>query len=128
MAGFDGGKALMSRPGRRESYGRTVRAGLALAVAGLVAGCFQPLYSSRSPDGGPGLRQLLSGVEIQQINAPANTPEARLAVLIQNEMRFRMTGGGAEAPPTHRLIMQIQGSRAVVSTTNVTGLPNIENF
>jgi LPS-assembly lipoprotein len=94
----------------------------------LVAGCFQPLYGDRSASGSPSLRQALSGVEIIQIAAPPNTPEARLAVQIQNELRFSFTGGGGAAPPTHRLQVQIAGSRQVVSATAVTGLPVIENF
>ena len=71
---------------------------------------------------------MLSGVEIEQINAAANTPEARLAVQIQNELRFNVTGGGGSQRSTHRLKVQIAGSRAVLSATNVTGLPIIENF
>ena len=51
-----------------------------------------------------------------------------MAVPIQNDLRFNFTGGGAAGPPTHRLLLQISGSRAVVSATNVTGLPFIENF
>lgn len=125
--GVDGGRPLILRQDRAARR-LAVRAGIVLAVATLVAGCFQPLYRNRSGDGAPGLRQLLSGVEIARINAAANSPESRLAVLIQNQLRFRMTGGGEEGRPTHRLVVEIAGSRQVVSTTNVTGLPNIENF
>jgi LPS-assembly lipoprotein len=104
------------------------RAVLAFALAGAVAGCFQPLYGHRSPTGGSALRESLSGVAISQIDAPANSREARLAVQIQNELRFKLTGGSGEARPTHQLKIQISGSRAVVSATNVTGLPINENF
>jgi LPS-assembly lipoprotein len=106
-----------------------VRAATVLAAALLVAGCFQPLYGDRSPTtGGPMLREALSAVEVNQIAAIPNTPEARMAVPIQNDLRFNFTGGGYAAPPTHRLLVQISGYRAVVSATNVTGLPFIENF
>jgi len=93
-----------------------------------MAGCFQPLYGDRSASGGPKLREALSGVEVLQIPAVPNTPEARMAVPLQNDLRFSFTGGGDAGPPTHRLAIQMSGSRAVVSATNVTGLPFIENF
>lgn len=93
-----------------------------------MAGCFQPLYGNRSPTGAPAVREMLSGVEIQEIRAAANSSEARLAVQIQNDLRFNFTGGGAPARPTHRLILQMAGTRATVATTNVTGLPINENF
>jgi LPS-assembly lipoprotein len=104
------------------------RAATVLALAMLVAGCFQPLYGDRSVTGSPKLREALSGVQVMEIRAVANTPEARMAVPLQNELRFNFTGGGSSGRPTHRLAMQISGSRAVVSATNVTGLPFIENF
>ena len=113
---------------RRESGRRLSRAFAGLASAFLVAGCFQPLYGDRAPGGGSTVRQMLSGVEIDPISAPANTPEARLAVQIQNELRFNVTGGTTPPRSTHRLTVRISGGRQVLSATNVTGLPIIENF
>jgi LPS-assembly lipoprotein len=107
---------------------RVARAATLMAAAVLVAGCFQPLYGERSISGEPRLREALSSVQIMEIKAAANTPEARMAVPLQNDLRFNFTGGGGGGPPTHRLLVQISGSRAVVSATNVTGLPFIENF
>jgi LPS-assembly lipoprotein len=112
----------------RATIRRAAHAATVLAAAVLVAGCFQPLYGDRSVSGGPNLRAALSGVQIMEIRAAANTPEARIAVPIQNDLRFNFTGGGDAGSPTHRLLVQISGSRAVVSATNVTGLPFIENF
>jgi LPS-assembly lipoprotein len=112
----------------RGSIGRVARAASILAAALLVAGCFQPLYGDRSVTGGSQLREALSSVQVMEIPAAANTAEARMAVPIQNELRFNFTGGGAAAPPTHRLLVRIAGNRTVVSATNVTGLPFIENF
>lgn len=70
----------------RNDSGATVRTpakvciGLALGL--LVAGCFQPLYGDRSASGAPAVRELLSGVAVDEINTPANTPTARMAVQI----------------------------------------------
>jgi LPS-assembly lipoprotein len=105
-----------------------VRAATVVAAAAFVAGCFQPLYGDRSATGGSVLRAALSGVQVAEINAPANSPEARMAVPMQNDLRFNFTGGSGAGSPTHKLLIQLSGSRVVVSATNVTGLPIIENF
>jgi LPS-assembly lipoprotein len=107
---------------------RLMHAATVMAAALLVAGCFQPLYGDRSVSGGPKLREALSGVQVTEIRAAADTPEARMAVPIQNELRFAFTGGSGAGAPTHRLVLQIVGNRAVVSATNVSGLPVLENF
>jgi len=114
--------------GRRQMFQRVARAAAVVAAAMLMAGCFQPLYGDRSVTGAPKLREALTSVQIMEIRAAANTPEARIAVPLQNDLRFNFTGGGDPTPPTHRLLIQISGSRTVVSATNVTGLPFIENF
>ena len=84
------------------------------AVAASLAGCFQPLYGDRAPDGSPSLRDALSSVDIQQIAAPKATDEERLAVEIRNALIFDFTGGGAPAAPAHRLRITIASTRTSV--------------
>lgn len=83
------------------------RAGLriaaALALATLTAGCFQPLYGTRTPAGGPGLRTAMASVEVAQISAPPASALARMATDVRSELAFALTGGGERLPPTHRL-------------------------
>jgi LPS-assembly lipoprotein len=110
------------------SCGRLARLALTLATAGLVAGCFQPLYGERSPDGGSALRERLRTVAIQEIAAPANSDEARLAVQIKNDLIFNFNGGGAPLPPTHKLVLVMSGARTVVSIDRASALPNVENY
>src|SRR5262245_55669102 len=94
---------------------RLIRAAAAMAIAALAGGCFQPLYGERSPiDGGPVLRDQLSAVDVLQIEAPKGTDEARLAVEIRNALLFDFTGGGAAAPPTHRLKIAMNSTRSSV--------------
>src|SRR6266571_6200555 len=99
-------------PNRRAAGLR--RTAAALALAALAGGCFQPLYGEHSPTGGPLLRDLLSAVEILQIEAPKGTDESRLAVEIRNALLFDLTGGGYAAPPTHRLKISMTSTRASV--------------
>ena len=106
------------------SCGRLARLALTLATAGLVAGCFQPLYGERSPDGGSALRERLRTVAIQEIAAPANSD----AVQIKNDLIFNFNGGGAPLPPTHKLVLVMSGARTVVSIDRASALPNVENY
>ena len=88
---------------------------IVLLSAALLGGCFQPLYGTGSEPGRPAVRDALSAIDIAQIDAAANTSEAPLAVQIRNDLLFNFTGGGYPAPPTHKLKVQINGNRAVVS-------------
>src|ERR1700712_5718839 len=82
---------------------RLIRIALALTLAGSVSACFQPMYGDRGPDGGPGLRRSLAGVNIAEIPGTPGSPQARLAVELQNEIDFALRGGSSPSPPTHRL-------------------------
>jgi LPS-assembly lipoprotein len=74
------------------------------------------------------VRDALSSIDVQQIDAAANTSEAPLAVQIRNDLLFNFTGGGYSAPPTHKLKVQINGNRAVVAIDRATALPNVETY
>ena len=107
---------------------RLSRAVIALAVGGLLAGCFQPLYGEFSPSGSPLLREQLSAVNILQISAPKSSDEERLAVEIRNALLFNLTGGGAEAPPVHRLKIAITTTRASIIVDVNTSRPDVEDY
>jgi LPS-assembly lipoprotein len=99
-----------------------------LAMAVLLAGCFQPLYGEKSVNGAPILREQLSAVDVQQIEAPKGSSEARLAVEIRNALIFDLTGGSYAPPPTHRLKIQIASNRTSVIVDIDTSRPDIENY
>jgi LPS-assembly lipoprotein len=104
------------------------RAALALALAALLGGCFQPLYGARSPTGGPVLRDQLSAVDILQIDAPKGSDEARLAVEIRNALLFDFNGGELPAPPTHRLKIAMASTRSSIIVDINTSRPDVENY
>src|SRR5688572_20916449 len=79
----------------------------ALALAGVVTGCFQPLYGERTLTGEPSLRVAFRGIDVAQIDAPGGSALARIAVEVRNALLFEMTGGGAQTPPTHRLVINL---------------------
>jgi LPS-assembly lipoprotein len=93
-----------------------------MALAGLTAGCFQPLYATRSVNGETPVGQALAQVQIERIPAPNGTPEARIAVNIQNALDFELTGGGGLISPTHRLAIRMTTNRQSLVTDVNTGL------
>lgn len=99
----------------------TLRPAGVLLIAVWLGGCFQPLYGERSLAGGPGLRQTLAAVDVQQIEAPRGSPEARVAVEIRNALLFELTGGGGSISPTHRLAIRMRTSRQAVIVDADTG-------
>jgi LPS-assembly lipoprotein len=107
---------------------RLSRAAAVLAVGGLLAGCFQPLYGQYSASGSPVLRDQLSAVNVLQIETPKGSDEARLAVEVRNALLFDFTGGGSPAPPTHRLKISMYSTRASIIVDVNTSRPDIENY
>jgi LPS-assembly lipoprotein len=112
----------------RASVKRFMRVPIVLLAGALLTGCFQPLYGTSTDSGRPGLRDSLSAIEVEQIAAPANSSEARLAVQIRNDLMFGFTGGGYPSPATHKLKVQLAGRRAVVNIDRASALPNVEFY
>jgi LPS-assembly lipoprotein len=96
-----------------------------VALAGLTAGCFQPMYAEHA-DGTPGLREKLMGVEIPPIDKPNASPEARVGVEIRNALAFKFYGSATGVPPTHRLVIRFTDSRSSLLVDVNTGLPTTE--
>jgi LPS-assembly lipoprotein len=91
-----------------------------IALGALNAACFQPLYASRSASGTP-LGTALAQVRVERINAPNGTPDARIAVEIQNQLDFELNGGGGLISPTHSLKVQMNVGRSSIITDVTTG-------
>ena len=108
--------------------GRVWRFAGVLAAAGMVAGCFQPLYGDRSLSGGSTIRAELAQVDVAQIPAPNGTPLSRLAVELRNALVFGFTGGGYSPPPTHRLNIRMTSSELSVVVDIRTARPDVSNF
>src|SRR5437016_14503906 len=91
--------------------GIAVRLLAVAALAGLLAGCFQPMYAEHS-DGTPALRDKLMGVELPPVDKPNASREARLGVEIRNELAFKLYGNATGMPPTHRLVLRFSAIRS----------------
>ena len=97
---------------------RVTRLAVALAAAGLVAGCFQPLYGTPPSANGESVHDKLAEVQITPIAERQGTPQARLAVGMHNALQFDLNGGAPPASPTHRLDL-------IVSTTGFTVIVDV---
>jgi LPS-assembly lipoprotein len=102
------------------ALGRVLRLAIAMAAAGLVAGCFQPLYGNQSPPTGS-VAGALASVEVPPIEAPQGTPQARVAVELRNDVIFLLTGGSGGLSPAHRLKINVTVSHAAVIVDIATG-------
>ena len=96
-------------------------AGIAL-LAGLLAGCFTPMYADRSVTGGsgPNLRDAMRDVEIAKI-------EGRVGQEIRNDIIFELSGG--EGNPTgapYRLNLKVATNSTSAIISEATGLPQNE--
>src|SRR5664279_2905838 len=63
-----------------------IRLCAALVLAGLTAGCFQPLYGTQGPVGAVGIGNKLSSVEVAPIDAPNGTRLSRVGVEVRNSL------------------------------------------
>ena len=104
------------------------RLSVVVGLAALCAGCFQPLYGDRSGTGQPALRDVLSSIRVNQIDAPNGTPQARLAVELRNQLLFDLTGGAGTSSPTHELTIAMASDRTSVIVDLTSQRPDVENF
>ena len=107
---------------------RLPRLGLALAAAGLAAGCFQPLYGEHSVTGGPAMSEKMSMVDVMPIDAPIGRPEGRLGVEVRNALLFDMNSAGAASNPAYRLKINLTTTRQQVIVDIYTTRPDVENY
>src|ERR1700716_2057081 len=98
------------------------------AAGAALGGCFQPLYGEHSISGGPNVSAALHAVDVATVDAPSGSPEARVAVELRSQLLFDLTGGGAAAPPTHRLTMRMSSDRLSVIVDINSGRPDVEDY
>jgi LPS-assembly lipoprotein len=108
---------------------RLIRVLPALALAGLVAGCFQPLYgNSTATVSGGGLNNRMAAVEVPQIAAPNGTPLARVGNEVRDDLLFNLTGGGPPLPPTHRLVVSLSSKQLQVIVDVTSARPEVQDY
>ncbi|HYC18021.1 MAG TPA: LPS assembly lipoprotein LptE [Pseudolabrys sp.] len=100
-----------------------------LALAGLTAGCFEPLYAERPTRAGSGsLVGQLSAVDVAPIDAPGGSRLARVSVGVRNELIYDLTGGNGGVSPTHRLEVRLTATQLQVIVDINTARPDVNNY
>ena len=107
---------------------RLTRLCAALALAGLTAGCFQPLYSQQASVGGPAVVDKLSSVEVAPIDAPNGTRLARVGFEVRNSLIYGLTGGRGAAAANYKLDVRLSSSQTQVIVDINTARPDIQNY
>jgi LPS-assembly lipoprotein len=107
---------------------RWSRLAAVLALAGLTAGCFQPLYGDSRIVHTAGLGNRLAGVKVEPINAPSGSSIARVGVQVRNDLIYDLTGGGGEISPTHKLNIQLSATSQQIIVDINSGRPDIQNY
>jgi len=112
-----------------EKTNRLTRLLAVLALGGLTAGCFQPLYGEQTVGGsGSAVKNKLAAVEVVPIVAPNGTPLARISVTVRNDLIFDLTGGSGTASPTHQLTIALTTTQRQVIVDVNSGRPDIQNY
>lgn len=112
----------------KENMRRGIRLLAVMAVASLTAGCFEPLYGTRSSVGGEGVGPKLAGVQVAPINTPNGTRLARVGVDVRNDLIFGLTGGSGGGAPTHRLDIRLAATQLQVIVDINTARPEVQNY
>ena len=99
----------------------SLRIAAVIGLGALNAACFQPLYASRSFNGETPLAAALAQVQVERVAAPNGTPEARIAVELQEALKFEVNGTGGLISPTHALKVSMGVGRSSIITDIATG-------
>jgi LPS-assembly lipoprotein len=112
-----------------EKTNRLTRLLAVLALGGLTAGCFQPLYGEQTVGGGgSAVKNKLAAVEVAPIAAPNGTPLARISVTVRNDLIFDLTGGSGGPSATHRLTINLSAIQQQVIVDINSGRRDIQNY
>src|ERR1700752_3788464 len=99
----------------------SLRIAAVVAVGALNAACFQPLYASRSFNGEKPIGAALAQVQIERVDAPNGTSESRIAVELQEALKFEINGTEGLISPTHALKVRMNVGRSSIITDISTG-------
>jgi LPS-assembly lipoprotein len=105
---------------------RLLRLAVVLAAAGLVAGCFQPLYGRGPTPESESIHDKLGEIDIPVIAAREGTAQSRLAVAMRNALQYDFNGAAGANAPTHRLVVVLIPSETSVAIDITSGRPTAE--
>jgi LPS-assembly lipoprotein len=111
---------------RYQSARRLARLAVVLGAAGLVAGCFLPLYSKGPTPDADSVHDKLAEVDIAPIPTRQGSAESRIAVGMHNALQYDFNGGAGANAPTHRLEITVTSTQISVMVDVASGRPTAE--
>jgi LPS-assembly lipoprotein len=111
----------------RKSLSALARLAVVLALGGLTAGCFEPLYGRNvAVPGSESVADKLAQVDIPPIPARQGSPAQRVAVGMRNALQFDLNGGAGATAPAYRLTMTVVPTSLSVIIDVTSGRPTAE--
>lgn len=110
------------------SAGMTARIVAIIGVAGLTAGCFQPMYGSYAVTGSPSIVPKMKAVEVLPIDAPNGTRLSRVGGVVRDDLIFALAGGEAAPSSTYRLNVKLTSNQTQVIIDINTARPDINYY
>jgi LPS-assembly lipoprotein len=100
------------------------------AAAGLLAGCFQPVYGDRSAFGSnASILPAMRSVDVATVTTSgANDRLPRVGGEVRNDLIFALTGGGGGLPATHRLNIRMSAIQQQIIVDIDSGRPDTQNY
>jgi LPS-assembly lipoprotein len=107
-----------------------VRLAAVFAAAGLLAGCFQPVYGDRSAFGSnASILPAMRSVEVATVaTSGLNDRLPRVGGEIRNDLIFALTGGSGGLPATHRLNIRMNAIQQQIIVDIDSGRPDTQNY
>ena len=118
----------------RQSIGYALRQvprlAAALAIAGLVAGCFQPMYGEHSALGGTAsITPAMRSVDIAPVDtASRNNRLPRVGGELRNQLIFALTGGAGGTASAYQLKIRLTSLQQQIIVDISSGRPDTQNY
>jgi LPS-assembly lipoprotein len=110
----------------------TIKVLAIVGLAGLTAGCFQPMYAEKTLAGtapvDAGLKSQMASVEVAEVKTSVTARLDRVGVELRNNLIFALTGGSGGGASQYRLNVSISGSQQQVIVDINSGRPDIQNY
>jgi LPS-assembly lipoprotein len=114
----------------RQTWRQSIRLAAVFAIAGLTAGCFQPVYGDRSAFGSSAsILPAMRSVDVANVATTGlNDRLPRVGGEVRNDLIFALTGGGGGLPATHRLNIRMSAIQQQIIVDIDSGRPDTQNY
>lgn len=112
-------------------FPRIVRILAVLAVAGLVTGCFQPLYGDRTAADGtaaPRIIDKMRTIDVPQVAVAQAGRLPRVGGEVRNELIYQLTGGSGQGTTSYVLKVSISSTNLQIISDVNTARPDVQSY